>query len=479
MGIAVSNWHLANTVARRGQMGVVSGTAIDSVLARRLQIGDPGGHMRRAIEHFPWPEMAERILKAYYIPGGKAPDEPFKLNPMKKMNLGKRSIELLIVSNFVEVWLAKEGHDGVVGINYLEKIQRPTLPSALGSMLAGVDFVLMGAGIPLAIPGILDKLSEWEVAELRLGAVDNPNRHSYVQSFDPKDYLEGERFPLKRPQFLAIISSDILAKTFVRRASGYTDGFIVEHHTAGGHNAPPRKDRDAPDRVNQYGPKDEPNLAPIAEIGRPFWMAGGYASPDRIQWAIDQGATGVQLGSIFAACDESGLIPEVKQDILGKYLDGTLTIRTDFIASPTGFPFKVVELEDTVGMADTYEERERVCDMGFLRDMYSIDEKKVGYRCASEPVDDFISKGGTVERAEGRRCLCNGLMSTIGLGQVREGGVVEPPVVTAGDDFSFLPHVMKKGMQSYSANDVLNYLLCEEYDQAAQTLAPEPELIKD
>ena len=26
-----------------------------------------------------------------------------------------------MVANFVEVWLAKEGHDGPVGINYLEK----------------------------------------------------------------------------------------------------------------------------------------------------------------------------------------------------------------------------------------------------------------------------------------------------------------------------------------------------------------------
>jgi nitronate monooxygenase len=434
MGIAVSNWHLAKTVSRRGQMGVVSGTAIDSVLARRLQQGDPGGHMRRAISHFPWPEMGERILDRYFIEGGKAEGEPYKMNPMKTAKLKRHATELLILSNFTEVWLAKEGHEGLVGINYLEKIQRPTLPSMFGAMLAGVDYVLMGAGIPLAIPGILDQLSEWEVAELRLGVIDNPDRHSYIQKFDPKSYAEGELFPIKRPKFLAIISSDVLAKTFVRRASGYTDGFIVEHHTAGGHNAPPRKDRDAPDRVNEYGPKDEPDLAAIAEIGRPFWLAGGYATPERINWALEQGATGVQLGSIFATSDESGLTPEIKREIIEKFLDGTLEVRTDFVASPTGFPFKVVNIEDTVGMPDTYAKRGRICDMGYLRDMYAVDENSVGYRCASEPVDDFVAKGGTEERAEGRQCLCNGLMSTIGLGQVREGGVVEPPVVTAGDD---------------------------------------------
>jgi nitronate monooxygenase len=281
-------------------------------------------------------------------------------------------------------------------------------------------------------------------------------------------------FPIKRPKFLAIISSDVLAKTFVRRASGYTDGFIVEHHTAGGHNAPPRKDRDAPDRVNEYGPKDEPDLAAIAEIGRPFWLAGGYATPERINWALEQGATGVQLGSIFATSDESGLTPEIKREIIEKFLDGTLEVRTDFVASPTGFPFKVVNIEDTVGMPDTYAKRGRICDMGYLRDMYAVDENSVGYRCASEPVDDFVAKGGTEERAEGRQCLCNGLMSTIGLGQVREGGVVEPPVVTAGDDFSFLPRVLKKGKTSYSANDVLDYLLGVEKSEDEARVAALP-----
>ena len=476
MGIGVSSWGLANAVSRRGQMGVVSGTGIDSVLARRLQLGDPGGHMRRAMENFPWPEMARRALDAYFIPGGKPADAPFKLNPMKKMKLGRRSVELLIVSNFVEVWLAREDHEGLVGINYLEKLQRPTLPSLFGAMLGGVDFVLIGAGIPLAIPGILDKIAQWDVAELRLTAVDNPNRHSYVQTFDPRQFAEGELFPLKRPKFLAIISSDILAQTFVRRASGYTDGFIVEYHTAGGHNAPPRKDRNFPDRVNQYGPKDEPNVEAIAAIGRPFWMAGGYATPERIRWALDHGAAGVQVGSIFATADESGLTPEIRQEIIDRYLRGDLTVRTDFRASPTGFPFKVVDIDGTVGLNDVYEDRDRICDMGYLRDMYSIDENKVGYRCASEPISDFVDKGGTEEGAAGRRCLCNGLMATIGLGQVRDG-IPEAAVVTGGDDFSFLDHVLKDGATSYDVNDVLNYLLCSS-DSETAPMATQSELVQ-
>ena len=63
MGIAVSNWQLAKSVSRAGQLGVVSGTAIDNVLARRLQDGDKSGDTRRALSHFPNQEITQKILK--------------------------------------------------------------------------------------------------------------------------------------------------------------------------------------------------------------------------------------------------------------------------------------------------------------------------------------------------------------------------------------------------------------------------------
>ncbi|MCH7490424.1 MAG: nitronate monooxygenase, partial [Gemmatimonadetes bacterium] len=72
MGAAVSDWRLANTVARNGQLGVVSGTALDSVLLRRLQLGDPCGSLRRALSKFPWPDIAQKTLDTYFIPGGKS-----------------------------------------------------------------------------------------------------------------------------------------------------------------------------------------------------------------------------------------------------------------------------------------------------------------------------------------------------------------------------------------------------------------------
>ena len=40
MGVGVSSWRLARSVARLGEFGVVSGTGIDTVLVRELQQGD-------------------------------------------------------------------------------------------------------------------------------------------------------------------------------------------------------------------------------------------------------------------------------------------------------------------------------------------------------------------------------------------------------------------------------------------------------
>ncbi len=79
MGAAVSNWRLAQAVSRTGQLGVVSSVALDTILSRRLQDGDPGGHMRRGLAMFPYPEIAERILDKHFKPRARRRARPYKL----------------------------------------------------------------------------------------------------------------------------------------------------------------------------------------------------------------------------------------------------------------------------------------------------------------------------------------------------------------------------------------------------------------
>jgi nitronate monooxygenase len=165
MGASISNWRLAQAVSSIGHLGVVSGTGLSEVVARRLQDGDLGGHVRRALVHFPFPRMAQRTLDAFFIPGGKPADTPYRKHIMQDLEGRREPLELCIISNFVEVFLAREGHSNPVGINYLEKIQLPHLASIYGALLAGVAVVVMGAGIPLSIPGVLSALAEHAPAE--------------------------------------------------------------------------------------------------------------------------------------------------------------------------------------------------------------------------------------------------------------------------------------------------------------------------
>lgn len=460
MGVAVSHWPLARAVSQLGQLGVVSGTALDVVLARRLQAGDPAGHLRRALARFPIPGVAGRILETYLIPGGKPPQKPFKTVPMSTAEPPRALTELIVAANFVEVFLAKDGHDGVVGINYLQKVQLPTLPSLYGALLAGVDYVLMGAGIPMAIPGVLDQLARGEATRLRLEVEGLKPGEEFHSGFDPKDLWPAPPPSLKRPCFLAIIASAVLALTLARKASGRVDGFVVEGPSSGGHNAPPRGALQLNGRGEpSYGPRDEPDLEKIRALGLPFWLAGSEATPARLAEARRRGATGVQVGTAFAFCEESGIEAGLKARVLAASRRRQLDVLTDPLASPTGFPFKVLQLDETVSEPEVFAARKRVCDLGYLRRAYRKADGRLGYRCPGEPEEQFVAKGGAPAETIGRKCVCNGLTATVGLGQVQAHGYLEPTLVTAGQDVTELERFLPPGKDSYTAADVLRYLL--------------------
>ena len=460
MGVGVSNWRLAQAVSKLGQLGVVSGTALDSVFVRRLADGDQDGHMRRAVDAFPFPDMARRIWSEYFTPGGKAKETPYPTLPMHQRNSTRKLIELCIVSNFAEVFLAKEGHKNPVGINFLEKVQMPHLASIYGAMLAGVGYVLMGAGIPLHIPGVLDAFVAHHVAEYKLAVTGALADQNTMMDLNPAGYAEGPMPVLHRPRFLAIVSSNTLAATMLRRANGRVDGFVIEGPTAGGHNAPPRGKLQlnaAGEPV--YGERDQVSLAGFRELGVPFWLAGGYGNAEMVRKALDAGAAGVQVGTAFAFTQESGLRADLKQTLLEQAATGSGQVFTDPLASPTGFPFKVAQLEGTSSAFPIYQERKRVCDLGYLREPYAAADGQIGYRCAAEPVENYLSKGGKIEETTGRKCLCNALMANIGLEQKRKDGSVEPALVTVGDDLNTIAQFQTPGRINYSAADVVKSLL--------------------
>ena len=458
MGIGVSNWRLARAVGACGQMGVVSGTCIDTVFTRRLQDGDSDGSMRLALKEFPLQELAQKVLSKFFKPSGRAPGEPYQLLSMHGLKDLPFREALSVLGAFVEITLAKMGNLSPVGINLLTKIQLPTLPTLYGAMLAGVDYVLMGAGIPKDIPHALDELAEGRRAVTKLD-VQGGAALSHELEFDPSQALGQASPKLNRPKFLAIVSSHSLATMLSKKSRGKVDGFIVEGPTAGGHNAPPRDSSAvSPSGEPIYGERDRVSLEKMRELELPFWIAGGSGGPAELHQAEAEGASGVQVGTLFALCDESGICDSIKQQLLEQVAADTVEMRTDAIASPTGFPFKVVNMDHTISNPAVYESRERVCDLGYLRSAYVDENNKIGFRCPGEPVKQYLAKGGKLEDTAERRCLCNSLLATIGLAQLRDN-YLEPALITAGDQIKRLKQILKPGSRSYCAKDVINYLL--------------------
>jgi NAD(P)H-dependent flavin oxidoreductase YrpB (nitropropane dioxygenase family) len=274
---------------------------------------------------------------------------------------------------------------------------------------------------------------------------------------------------------LAIVSSNTLAKYLLREEKKSPNGFIIESPTAGGHNAPPRGSLTLnEDGEPIYGERDEVGLLGIAKLGHPFWLAGNFktadgkmqqaSTPEGLRASKIQGAKGIQVGSIFALCEDSGFVPEARHELVDQALGDGIKVVTSATASSTGYPFKVAQLEGTLSDEEVYKGRKPVCDLGFLCDSH-IKDGKVIFSCPAEPVDKHLKKGGQLADTIARLCLCNGLLATVGLGQVRINRATgeeyhEPPVFTLGDGVNEAVRGIAgdRGYPRFWAKDVLAWL---------------------
>ncbi len=481
MGVNISCWRLARIVSMMGGLGVVSGTALEFVYPRVLQNGDPGGNIRRAFNELSrrLPSLSDqlsRLIDKYYVEGGKPADKPYKAAPGGKLvridgTAGPdsfweqaRELQVLtIAANFAEVWLAKEGHQGKVGINFLRKVERPLVYALYGAMIAGASYVVVGAGNPSELPALIRNLSRHEQASMALKVYGTKSGSGDFRIMIRPDVLgAGQAGALEQPKFLAIVSSLTLAEALASNPATRPYGFIVEGPEAGGHSAPPAKMRfNAQGQpVLVYTEEDSADIGGIAKLGLPFWLAGSYGRPERIRQALALGAAGIQFGTPAALSGQSCLAPELKARALRLLARNELTVINTMV-SPTGFPFKVAQLPGTLADKTVYQARKRVCDIGLLQANYVTPDGGLGYRCPAEPVDEFVRKGGRVQNTVGRGCLCNGLLAATGLPQVRAGGYTEPAIVTLGEDFRTARELLTQlppGQETYTIGKLLQFL---------------------
>lgn len=479
MGVGITNYKFVNEFLKAGErldkpvLGIVSGTALPVLMLDRLFRKEPD--TIRALNAFPIPEIAKEILDEYLPEADKIASRR-KLPPKPEVlvtgtdQIKRKMIKLVIVSAFVEVYLAKEGHSSPVGINLLEKIQLMHLPTILGAMLAGVNAVFVGAGIPNQIPEVLENFAKGQPASYKLYVESNDK---YTMTLDPMPYIP-QGLKMNLPLFFAIVSHHALAERLAKTVK--VDGFYVENWRAGGHNAPSRGKEVYKNGEPKYGKRDIADIDRILKLGKLVYVAGGAL--EKLKEVKKLGINGIAFGTAGALCIGSGLREDLAKEIRKRIAAGTFKVKTDIIASPSGFPFKVGKLSGTLSHKKVYKERDknRICNLGYLEkaskkegvtdkpiDVFVAEGGNVKdiivFRCPAEPVDVYVRKGGKKEDTVGKVCLCNGLCSTAGHTLKTSKGTEEPPIVTLGKDLRSVRKLIKasnKDDGSYFVEDVIN-----------------------
>ncbi len=331
LGIGISRANLAKAVARRGWIGTVSSAALD---------------------YLHWKE------------GG--------------IKIGVREATRL------EITEAKS-EGGFIAINCMVAITRSYKESIWGALDAGVDAIVSGGGLPLALPEIV---VEYE-----------------------KEY--GLKY---QPALIPIVSSARALELITRRWKRPPDAVVLEGPMAGGHRGFSYKQMEERNAKGYKGQYELENLfSPVKKFALangdfPVIVAGGiFYHEDIVEWVKNRRADGVQIGSRFVVTHESRAIKAFKDMIIAsKKGDVIISERP---GSPCGLPFGL--LRQCPGLKQAREKtRQPHCTKGLVsrkdeQGNYTVCLAKNGY-------DAY--------------CICNGLLATIGMDS--DGA---DPLYTLGD----------------------------------------------
>ena len=433
MGVDISSKYLAGAVAKAGEFATLSETGGATRIARVLQDGDLGGHVRTSLASFPNQAMVSYAFDKFYREAGRLERVRGKLGkhyrPVPKYVLENRIdlaagvplVEMLTVLDaFEQVVTARRlaQGNGFIGMNGLGKIPLP-MPAALyGAMLGGADYTARGAGVKADIPAVIDTLYAGNRVDYPIAVDYAPEGSRWQQAtigFDPAPYGGS---PASKPEFWAIAGTVAGAQHYVDNGAA---AIVYERRIAGGHNMP--------DSIPEDPYED------FLQLGVPVIMAGGAASEYGNVAQLD--GAGVQIGSLFAASQESGLSSLERGKVVMSALLGRLQVRSDKGVSPTGYPFEVAEVEGTLSDPEVYKGRERVCDISVLRTPYATPDDELDWRCPADDIGKMSNRfrGPFARKKIGEAaCLCNGLFASAGMPQRDlSTGVKEPSIVTLGE----------------------------------------------
>lgn len=449
MSIGIAGWKLARAVAQAGHLGIIAGFALEEVFFRRLQQGDPDGALHRALACFPHSAQSQFLVDTYETPKVTSRQEPFQSMPGTWYPPSRERQLLTVMAHFSEVWLAKENHAGLIGINYLE-MNGPCFPAALyGALLAHVDYLIVRRSMLTALLNILEPLRHYAPVTWPVGPIGTFHA-SDVIAFDPRILPLKSTRPLPTPQSFLLTSIEKLSDLNEEGLPACVEGLIL---TQSPHTHP----RHVMD-VDSSASTRPQALHALSQQKIPFFLSGSYGSPEKLQTALSLGASGIQVASLFLCCDESALHAFLKTQLLQTILKNQIEFFEDPWASPISIPLQWIALENTLSDPQLYFERSRICDLPYFQIPYSTPEERLQWRCPSEPLEPYLKKGGSIHDTHHRQCLCNAFLANLGLGQIRNGKI-EKPLITAGPTLTHLAHFLKSGSLSYTAQTVLDYLL--------------------
>ena len=328
MGVGVSLYPLASAVAKEGGLGIVSSACLDRLVSKRTG---------------------------------------------KRYNSYEAAYE--------EVSRAKE-NGGYAGINIMGALVRDYNDSVKGSIDAGADAIISGAGLPLTLPAI---------------------QH-------PKDTA-----------LIPIVSSaralEIICKKWEKL--GYRpDAVVLEGPLAGGHLGFKL------DQIDAESYTLEKLFAPVKDTAKkygdfPIIVAGGIYTYDDILKFLEMGADGVQMGTRFLATEESSATDEYKQAVLKANKEDIIVAHDP--GSPCGMPFRVIK-QSPMYVSAIKKLRHPKCDKGYV--LLKDKEGKFTICPAKESNEHHF-------------CICNGLLSSAGYNRDKE-----EPLYTVGTNASRIDKIV-------------------------------------
>lgn len=339
MGAGVSLARLAGAVAFRGGVGTISFVALDRMVEHRIG---------RSVSH----------------------REAAKLEIEEARRLA--------------------GNNGAIAINCMVLIERTYIPSIEGAIEGGVDIIIAGGGLPMALPEIA---REAQVA------------------------------------LVPIVSSDRALELICRRWNRYgrmPDAVILEGPLAGGHLGFNAEDISKPEF--QLEELFEPVKRVALKNGDfPVVVAGGiYDHEDIVRW-VNAGADGVQIGTRFAATDESGASEEFKRAIVAAREEDIEVVTSP--GSPAGMPFRIIRTSPGYVQALAHE-RPLLCDKQYL--LHKGENGRL--TCSALESHDAF-------------CICNALLSA-----VDRNDTPNLPIFTVGTNASRVDRIL-------SVNELMDELI--------------------